>query len=197
MLRLKRTKAGATHYATAIAPGGVVAGWSKDAAAAVALTEGVAKRVRDRYAGKKLVGDFTFEKVDATDMQLASAAVVEDEVGAAEFGKLQKRCKQLEAANADLERVVDEARESVRQNERAAKDAKNDLLAANDLAEHLRDEIKALTAKAANLEVELAKAMEAATQPATPQPPEPEKPAPAAPVAEPKPEPEPKGRKAK
>jgi len=195
VLRLKRTKDGAAHYATAVMPSGVVGGWSKDAGAAVALTEGVAKRVRDRYAGKKNVGEFVFEKVDATDMQLASAAVVEDEVGAAEFGKLQKRCKGLESQVADLEKVVDEARESVRQNERAAKDARNDLLEADDLAEHLRDEIKELAAKAANLEVELAKAMEAATQPATPPPQPPE---PSTPPADPKPpEPEPKGRKAK
>ena len=108
MFRVKRTKAGIVTYATAVAPSGTIASLSRDPAQAVAVTEGVVRRVREYYRGKLNVGDLTFEPVDANAAQLADAVAAEDAVGAAEFAKLQAEVKRLKDANAALEQRAGE-----------------------------------------------------------------------------------------
>lgn len=160
MLRLKRTKGNATHCATAVSPAGTVEGWSGDPAQAVAITEGVAKRVRERYAGKKNVGEFAFESVDASGMQLATAVTTGDEVGAAELVKLQAECKRLSAENAELRQANDqgqldlaEARSHGERLSDKARPLEAELVASGERAAEL-------TARVAELEALLASATE-------------------------------------
>jgi len=183
MLRIKRTKGEGdmvlVHYATAVTAEGAIGGWSRDAADAVAITQGVAKRVAEFYRGKKNVGLLDCEMVDASAAQLAAAVTADDAVDAKEFTKLQKRCKQLEAAVGELENVADDARAAVRaadQREHVATRMVADMQAdAGDQV--IRN--ATLAARVADLEAELAKVTEAATQPPeepAPTPPEPVQP---------------------
>lgn len=92
----------AVHYAAAVDSSGVILAWAKDAASAVAVTQGVVNRVQDHHAGRKHVGDLAFEPVDATGTQLASAVAADDAVGAAEFARLQAECGRLVEDKAEL-----------------------------------------------------------------------------------------------
>lgn len=196
MLRIKRTKQGpptvqakdgkrvdipgpvATHYATAVSPNGSIGGWSANPDQAVAVTEGVAKRVRDYYAGQPRVGELSLEPIKATGAMLAEAVAAEDGVGAAEFAALQEENKRLRAENQQLDKemqedAVDNIAAAQREKEATAKAKALEA----DLIAKSEDNAR-LAARVAELEALLASATEPAKPPEPPaeKPPEPEKP---------------------
>ena len=100
--------AAAVHYATAVAGHGPVEGWSAEPGKAVAVTEGVVRRVRAFYEGRPNTGELAFEPVDASVAQLAEAVAAEDAVGVAEFAALQTALAGAQAENAVLRRGLEE-----------------------------------------------------------------------------------------
>ena len=174
MLRIKRTKtepatranpnpATATHYAASVAPRGNIETWTRDPSQAVAITDGVAKRVQAFYAGRSNAGEIKFEKVDVTASQLASAVAADDAIGAAEFAALQKEIRRLSGRNVELEIQAEGSEKAAaaavaREREMATK--LSDLEAA--FAEK-SDEVATLKAKLADME----SALDEATRPVT------------------------------
>lgn len=181
MLRVKRTKQGpptvqakdgkrvevpgptAVHYATRVQPNGGIAGWSVDPQAAVAVTEGAARRIREFHAGKRHVGALDFEEVAVDGVQLAQAVAAEDAIGAAEFAKLQAECQRLQARVRELQdqaAASGQANDEAKSREKAAAAA---LQAATERASQLELEMvaqaeKLATAQARVLELEAAQA---------------------------------------
>lgn len=98
MKRIRRDKAGATHYATAVTSRGTIEGWSRDPADAVVITEGMAQRIWNFYRHRPNVGDLRFEDIKVTDdLPMSQAVQTADAIGAAEFQALQAQCLQLQA----------------------------------------------------------------------------------------------------
>src|SRR5262245_28087633 len=172
MLRIKRTKRASNpggqpvgpeiaHYATAVTPRGTVEGWDADPARAVAVTEGIAKRVREFHRGRKNVGELTFEPTQVTAADLARAVAAEDAVGAEAFTKLQEECRRLLAENGELRKMADEAGAAAGAANQRARDAAAQLASLQADFTAQGDQVAMLTARVAELEALLAAAQKA------------------------------------
>lgn len=162
MYRIKRTKAMAAgkgkpalvamHYAASITPQGIVDGWTKDVAGAVAVTPGMARRVHDRYAGKPNVGDWELEPFDALAVDLSTAVATDDAIGAAEFRTLQEECRRLLSENAAQQQLLDEAGKATAAAEKARAAAEQALAEQRDTIEQQADHLATLAARVVELE---------------------------------------------
>jgi hypothetical protein len=177
MFRIKRVKTSgegkaavtAVHFATAVTPRGTIDGWDKSPDKAVAVTEGVAKRVQAFHLGRRNIGELHFEPVEVSGATLAQAVAADDAVGAAEFAAIQKRCRVIDAENAELKESLRIAKQSL---DAAVQDAKKAAAAAKEAGDRIAEreaEIVAagernasLAARVADLEKQLAEAHETA-----------------------------------
>lgn len=173
MLRIKRTKGGLTHYATAVTPRGTVDGWSRDPAKAVAVTEGVARRVALYYKGRANTGEFAVEPVGVTAASAIDAVATKDAVGAAEFAALQAECKRLRAASAELREEADAADAARTDAVRRADEATRRALELEEALAEMSNRSATAAARVADLEAKVAELEQMLTAPTEQQPPAP------------------------
>lgn len=137
MFRVKRSKGGATHYATGFAPSGAVIGLAKEVARALAVPGEAVERVKAFYANRPKAGAIEFEPTGEPDPAPAPKGGTAEDVA-----KLRKKLDRAEAAYKDVAAELEKARA-----ENAARAAARDA-AARERDEY-RDQVAELTKPAA------------------------------------------------